>query len=191
VAHPGALAKRIAIFVHRWIGVALCVLFLMWFMSGIVMMYWSFPEVSAADRLARAPELDVRQIKLSPDAAYATLKEEQPAFGAVLATFDGRPTYTFEVAGGPRVVYADDGTELPRRTGFQIRFGNTLFPTASRSMWRPIPPKLCSTQRKLRASGHTWELFPIGFTSHHSENIHWNGAVWLSGRPGSGPLLPF
>ena len=46
-----ALLKRSLIFVHRWIGVALSLLFLLWFASGIVMMYWSFPEVTAEQRL--------------------------------------------------------------------------------------------------------------------------------------------
>jgi hypothetical protein len=32
-----ALAKRSLIFIHRWLGVALCVLFLLWFPTGIVM----------------------------------------------------------------------------------------------------------------------------------------------------------
>src|SRR5229473_5005493 len=48
--------KRIAIFVHRWLGVALCLFFLLWFPSGIGMMYWDFPSVTAADRLDREPE---------------------------------------------------------------------------------------------------------------------------------------
>ena len=49
---------RVAIFVHRWLGVALCLLFLLWFASGIGMMYWDFPNVTAADRLERSPALD-------------------------------------------------------------------------------------------------------------------------------------
>ena len=38
--------KRSLIFVHRWLGVALCLIFLLWFPSGIGMMYWDFPSVS-------------------------------------------------------------------------------------------------------------------------------------------------
>ena len=54
VVRPAALLKRSLIFVHRWIGVALSVIFLLWFASGIVMMYWSFPDVTrrAASRTA-------------------------------------------------------------------------------------------------------------------------------------------
>ena len=52
---------RLLIFVHRWLGVALSVIFTIWFLSGIVMMYWSYPEISAGDRLQRAPRLDPAQ----------------------------------------------------------------------------------------------------------------------------------
>ena len=41
------MLKKSAIFVHRWLGVALCLVFLLWFPSGIGMMYWDFPSVGA------------------------------------------------------------------------------------------------------------------------------------------------
>ena len=41
------MLKRSLILVHRWLGVALCLVFLLWFPSGIGMMYWDFPSVSA------------------------------------------------------------------------------------------------------------------------------------------------
>ena len=40
----------VLIFLHRWLGVGLGLLFLLWFASGMVMMYWSYPSVNAADR---------------------------------------------------------------------------------------------------------------------------------------------
>ena len=64
------MLKRLLIFVHRWLGVALCLIFLLWFPSGIGMMYWDFPSVSPADRLERSPALDPSKIVLSPMEAY-------------------------------------------------------------------------------------------------------------------------
>ena len=64
MVRPTALLKRLLIFVHRWLGVALSVIFLLWFASGIVMMYWSYPGVSAGDRLQRSPALKPEDIKL-------------------------------------------------------------------------------------------------------------------------------
>jgi PepSY-associated TM region len=108
VLHPSILLKRSLIFIHRWLGVALSVIFMLWFASGIVMMYWSFPEVSAEDRTARAPALDPAQIKILPQEAYAALGRDQPAGQALLDAFDGRPVYRFD---GHVTVYADTGEQ--------------------------------------------------------------------------------
>ena len=116
---PSALVKRSLIFVHRWLGVALSVIFLIWFVSGIVMMYWSFPDISARDRLQRAPTLDPERITVSPGQAFAALNSDQSTAQLRLSSFDGRPVYRFGGGGGrdgtgreegAAMVYADDGT---------------------------------------------------------------------------------
>jgi len=37
---------------HRWIGIATCLLFAMWFVSGLVMMYVAFPSLTEGERIA-------------------------------------------------------------------------------------------------------------------------------------------
>ncbi len=103
------MIKRSAIFLHRWLGVALCLLFLLWFPSGIGMMYWDFPSVSAGDRLDRSPALDSSKIHVSPADAFAALDQSQPAGQVRLNIFDGRPVYRFRVGRGESLVYADTG----------------------------------------------------------------------------------
>src|SRR5688572_19866164 len=110
---PAALLKRSLVFVHRWLGVALSVIFLLWFVSGIVMMYWTFPAVSQADRLARAPVLDPARITVTPEQAAAVAGGDGPV-QVRLGSRDGRPVYRF--GGGPGrgrdggpTVFADDG----------------------------------------------------------------------------------
>jgi formylglycine-generating enzyme required for sulfatase activity len=76
----------------------------MWFVSGIVMMYWSYPEVTTADRLSRAPELDPSSVKLPAADAFARAGEDPPF--VLLSSFDGRPVYI----GGLQMIHADDGT---------------------------------------------------------------------------------
>jgi hypothetical protein len=100
--------KRSAIFVHRWLGVTLCVLFLLWFPSGIGMMYWEFPRVGPADRLAHAPALDGSTIALSPADAAAKL-DGAPVGQVRLNMFDGRPVYRFRAGRGEKLIYADNG----------------------------------------------------------------------------------
>ena len=89
-------------------------IFLLWFVSGIVMMYWSFPAVTADDRLERLPALQPERITVSVDAAVAALGREQPPTQARLTSFDGRPVYRFggggRGRGGGPMVYADDGS---------------------------------------------------------------------------------
>src|SRR5215213_4897230 len=99
--------KRALIFVHRWLGVALCLVFLIWFPSGIGMMYWNYPSVSPADRLDRAPALDASTIVLSPAEAYAKLGTDDPPGPVRLNMFDGRPVYRFRAG----TIYADTGEE--------------------------------------------------------------------------------
>ena len=118
VPRPSAFLKQSLIFVHRWLGVALSVVFLIWFVSGIVMMYRSFPGISANDRLQRAPTLDPAQITVSPEQAFAALNRDQSTARVHMSSFDGRPVYRFGRGvdrdgtgiGGAAMVYADDGT---------------------------------------------------------------------------------
>src|SRR5947207_1315943 len=111
IAVPFRFSLRQAIiFVHRWLGVALCVAFLIWFPTGIVMMYWDFPGVRPADRLKRAPALDASKIRLSPAEAAVKANVHAPA-QVRLNTFDGRPVYRLRSGRDDRVVYADSGAE--------------------------------------------------------------------------------
>ena|SRR5580658_6127653 len=103
--------RKAVILVHRWLGVALSLLFLLWFSSGIVMMYWGFPSVTVQDRLDRSPELDANSIRLSPSEAYAKLKIFQPPAQVRLNIFAGRPVYRFRTGRAERLVYADSGEE--------------------------------------------------------------------------------
>ena len=90
-------------------GVIFCLLFAWWFVSGIFMMYWDYPSVSAADRLERAPILDAARVKFSPAEAYATLDSDQAPGSTRLAAFDGRPAYFFRIGRGEAIGYADTG----------------------------------------------------------------------------------
>lgn len=101
--------------IHRWLGVALSALVLLWFASGFVMIYRSFPEVTPRDRLARAPHVDPTQVRLTPAQAAEVAG---PAAGPLrsLSTFDSRPAYRFSPSPGaspatpPILVFADDGS---------------------------------------------------------------------------------
>jgi hypothetical protein len=103
-----AATLRFAIFCHRWMGVAFSVLFMWWFVSGIVIMYWSYPEITEKDRLERAPAVDGARIKLTAEEAAKAAGIDEPT-GMRLASFDGRPVYEVRAGQGSAVVYADTG----------------------------------------------------------------------------------
>jgi hypothetical protein len=114
---------KFTIFCHRWLGLAFCLLFVLWFASGIVMMYWSFPEVTPEQRLANADSLPPAAIRISPEAAYGRLNWSEPPYAARLAMLDGRPVYRFRSDRAEAIVYADTGDRLlsvPEDLGLRI-----------------------------------------------------------------------
>src|SRR6185436_12882441 len=105
---------RLLIFFHRWVGIALCVVFLLLFTSGIGMMYWGYPGVSAEYRLDRSPKLDPARIVLSPEEAAEKAGMQANPGQIRLNSFDGRPVYRIgggRGGGGGRIIYADTGEE--------------------------------------------------------------------------------
>ena len=114
---------KYAIFCHRWLGIGFCVLFAVWFLSGIVMMYWYYPEVDAAGRLARSATLDASRIRISPEQAYARLELAQPPDRVRIVMLAGRPVYRFHYGPLQSIVYADDGqllTTIPPDAAMRI-----------------------------------------------------------------------
>ena len=98
--------RKLLAYTHRWLGIAGCVLFVAWFVSGVVMMYARMPGLANEERLARAPALDLSAVTISPaEAAQTTgLSAERVQVGMI----GTRPVYRF---GGrdQTIVYADTG----------------------------------------------------------------------------------
>src|ERR1700676_598991 len=57
---------RALILLHRWLGVAFCLLFAMWFATGIVMHFVPFPALTEADRFAGLAPIDLANIEPGP-----------------------------------------------------------------------------------------------------------------------------
>lgn len=91
-------------------GVGFCVLFAVWFVSGIVLMYWDFPRWSAAKRLAGMEALNAGQIRLTPTDAFSRLDASEAPQRVRITMLDGRPVYRFHYGTRQRLVHADDGS---------------------------------------------------------------------------------
>ena len=100
------------IFVHRYLGVAFCLIFVIWFASGIVMVYKRMLEYAAEERLARLPELNAAAIRLTPaEALEATGLQDAPQ-RVLLTSRQSRPVYRFALDRGSITVFADTGGDV-------------------------------------------------------------------------------
>ena len=160
------MLKRSAIFVHRWLGVGLCLVFLLWFPSGVGMMYWDFPSVSGSDRLERAQALNAADIRLSPVDAYATLGISEAPSHVRLNTFDGRPVYRFVTGRGEILVYADTGArqaDVSREMMQRVASAWTKQPTGAATVEAIDDPDQWTVQGSLRNVRPLWKYsWPAG-----------------------------
>jgi len=109
---PTAALRKTLIFIHRWLGLVFCLVFTIWFLSGVVMMYSDYPAIKAQERLAKAESLHPDTIKLSPAEAYSSLRSQQPPDQISLTMLNGRPAYRFRGGRSISIVYADNGETL-------------------------------------------------------------------------------
>lgn len=84
-------AKRWTYLVHRWLGIGGCLLMLLWFVSGMVMLFIGYPKLTPGERLAVLPVLgDVGGLQgLSVLPAAVQAEPETVA----LTTLRGAPAY--------------------------------------------------------------------------------------------------
>jgi len=94
--------RRWLYLIHRWLGIAACIFFAMWFVSGIVMMYVGYPKLTATERWNHLPPLDRGAAYLAPGAALR-------------AAGLGGPMQDFRLAAasGGRAVYLATPAEPP------------------------------------------------------------------------------
>jgi len=103
--------KRWIIFLHRYLGIPMSVVFVIWFISGIVMIYTGgMPVLTEADRLARIGAIEFDRIALSPAEAAEIAGFDGDARAVTLTTLLGRPAYRIgRTFGRQSTVFADNG----------------------------------------------------------------------------------
>jgi hypothetical protein len=112
--------RKLVILSHRYLGIVLSLMVIMWFATGITMMYWGgMPRVTPEMRLERLDPVDFSRIELTP-AQAAERAGVEPAGGATLSTVLERPAYRFG-GRGSTVVFADTGELLDELSLSQSR----------------------------------------------------------------------
>ena len=106
------LLRRLIIFSHRYLGIAISLMCVVWFASGIVMMYaGGMPRVTEQVRLERLAPLDLSKVKLTPAEAAHLLDLDGASTRPELLTVLQRPAYRFAGRVGG-TVFADNGEVL-------------------------------------------------------------------------------
>jgi hypothetical protein len=98
-------------------GIALSLLFLMWFLSGIGMIYArGMPSLTPAVRLERMPALDFSRVRITPVQAVSRAGMRRAGGRLSLADGDGAPgvSRVGRSRGTNATIFADTGDELAR-----------------------------------------------------------------------------
>ena len=146
----GHRTARVLVYTHRWLGIAAGLLFIVWFLSGIVMMYARMPALDPIERLARLPALNPAFVRASPPAADGN------ASGLSLGSLEGRPVYRLSAGGRTRFVFADTGDDVPPVDAEQaVRVGRGLYRRSRHGPIRCAPRRLGSVDlRRAPADAH-------------------------------------
>jgi uncharacterized iron-regulated membrane protein len=93
--------------------VVTCILFAMWFVSGVVMMYVAFPGLTDKERLAALPPIAWEKVALSPDQAMSAVGATRFPQDIRLNMMDTEPVYRIsEWDGRRRTISAVDGRPI-------------------------------------------------------------------------------
>jgi len=109
------LLRKWLILGHRYAGIVLSAFVVLWFATGITMMYaGGMPRLTPELRLDKLPSLDLARVRLTPAEAAEKGLIEQPG-RVVLLSIMGRPAYRFGST-DPTTVFADTGEVLEAAT---------------------------------------------------------------------------
>ena len=107
----GAFKRQLHL-LHRWLGIGIGVLVLLWFGSGIVMMYVPYPELTEAERMAWLAPLDAARVKVGAAQAWRATGLPGVPDAVRLNTVARRPAWHFQHGGMHHSVWADSGAPL-------------------------------------------------------------------------------
>ena len=122
---------------HRWMGIAFGMMFVVWVLSGVILLYFGLPHLHAGERLSRLPTLNAAEVNVSPADAVARV-DDGGAFRIRLSMHGDRPVYrinTGRVFGRWTLVYADNGERVePLSANEAVAWLSNYVPEAATSM---------------------------------------------------------
>jgi uncharacterized iron-regulated membrane protein len=104
----GSRANRWLTWFHRWVGVALCLVFFIWFATGAVLHFVDFPSLGDSDRYMTADAIDGTKLTVPP----SDLVKSLPAMDDLrLVSIVGRPVYIVSSPSSGLAAFAGDSGE--------------------------------------------------------------------------------
>jgi hypothetical protein len=129
---------------HRWLGIGVCLLFVLWFASGLVMSHVGYPQAQPARRYQALEPLDWKQVRLDPDALLSSLGLQRYPSELRLEMLLGVPVYrvidwdgsrtTVSARSGERVAGVDQEQALAIAQEYADARGH-LQATIERDQW--------------------------------------------------------
>ncbi|MGQ0683115.1 PepSY domain-containing protein [Bradyrhizobium sp.] len=98
------------VLLHRWLGVAFCLLFAMWFATGIVMHFVPFPSLTEAERFAGLAVVDSARVVIDPPDAVRASGIGDGARVRLIQRSDG-PVYVVSGPSQLRAIRASDSAD--------------------------------------------------------------------------------
>jgi PepSY-associated TM region len=98
---------KVLVLLHRWLGVGFCLLFAMWFASGIVMHFVPFPSLTETARFAGLLPIDASRIRHGPDEAADASHVKDARRVRLIQRPDG-PVYIVSGGSKPVALHAAD-----------------------------------------------------------------------------------
>lgn len=191
---------RSLVWFHRWLGIATCLVFALWFASGAVLLFQPFPSLSRDAQLELQRPVDLAAVLVAPSRALSAVGGD--ASSLRLIQYGDRPAYLVQEDSRIVAVDARTGTILPMINVAQAKavataaFGvdTALYGPFSYDQWivhnrfDPLRPLYRidlgdeqGTQYYL--SARTGEL--VQRTTRHERGWNWVGAVlhWVYFTP--------
>ena len=107
--------RRLLYVSHRWLGIAMCGFLAMWCISGVVMMYVGFPELTRDEHYAGLEPLVADRVNVAPEGPLALAGSDARIEQLLLTSSAERPVYLLKVEGASwRGMYADTGAAIDR-----------------------------------------------------------------------------
>ncbi len=127
--------RKLLIYSHRWLGIGIITMFLVWTLSGVILMYYGHPQITTGERLLRLQPIDFSTATVTP--AQAAAKAGIKPYRVRLSMYNGRPVYrlTRTSIGNWSTVYADTGEVLPHMGPEQaVRWMKQFVPESASTM---------------------------------------------------------